>query len=637
MKLKLLVALAMLGMAATPLTAQKVDENLRTEALRLKSIYKDEEIVALQASDTYDFQVNRNNVLIVKEKTSEQYLALKANSFFTIRSYFNDQSLIENYSLRTDNGRTVVHDKYCGHIQEGDIFYSDAQVCAYRFRLELPGQSVFYNSTTTYDDPRYVTKALFHSEIPVSERKIIVNVPVWATVELREINFEGYDIKKTTEQKNGIVSYTYTIRDLKAYPSDKNLPGSLHFIPHILILTKSYTLNGKKTTVLSSADDLYNWYASLTALIAEDYTSLKPVVNQLTKDLTNSDDKIKAIYYWVQDNIKYIAFEDGLAGFKPEPAHQVFYKRYGDCKGMANLTKAMLSLAGIDARLTWVGTQRIPYSYEIPSLAVDNHMICTVFENNQQKYILDPTENFNPFKINSENIQGKQIMIENGKSYIISTVNEEPIEKYRNESTWHFTISNNVLLGTGKTSLDGEVKKILFNVSDNIRKEDLDKFFRQVIAGNSNPDNFKVMKYSAFDRDNLWDISYDINLKNQVYQNNKELYLDVDFEKDYKNEKLEKDRKVPYKFMSRSCKKTVADVEIPKGYKIEYLPEPYRVANNYFAFDMKYSLVDNKIVYTKEIKILKSMLPTSEFSNWNTAIEGLNKFYNDQIILRSND
>lgn len=158
-----------------------------------------------------------------------------------------------------------------------------------------------------------------------------------------------------------------------------------------------------------------------------------------------------------------------------------------------------------------------------------------------------------------------------------------------------------------------------------------------MIAGNSNPDNFKVMKYSAFDRDNLWDISYDINLKNQVYQNNKELYLDVDFEKDYKNEKLEKDRKVPYKFMSRSCKKTVADVEIPKGYKIEYLPEPYRVANNYFAFDMKYSLVDNKIVYTKEIKILKSMLPTSEFSNWNTAIEGLNKFYNDQIILRSND
>lgn len=235
---------------------------------------------------------------------------------------------------------------------------------------------------------------------------------------------------------------------------------------------------------------------------------------------------------------------------------------------MANLTKAMLSLAGIDARLTWVGTQRIPYSYEIPSLAVDNHMICTVFENNQLKYILDPTENFNPFKINSENIQGKQIMIENGKSYIISTVNEEPIEKYRNESTWHFTINNNVLLGTGKTSLDGEVKKILFNVSDNIKKEDLDKFFRQVIAGNSNPDNFKVMKYSAFDRDNLWDISYDINLKNQVYQNNKELYVDVDFEKDYKNEKLEKDRKVPYKFMSRSCKKTVAgNWKFPKDIK----------------------------------------------------------------------
>ncbi|MBL7839238.1 MAG: transglutaminase domain-containing protein [Cyclobacteriaceae bacterium] len=637
MKLMFLSAFSALLIALTPVQAQKVNENLRTEALRLKSIYKEEDIVALQATDTYDFQLGKGDRLIVKQKTSEQYLALKANSFFTIRSYFNDQSRIDEYSLRTETGKIVTYDKYCGHIQEGDIFYSDAQLCAYRFRFELPGQSVVYNSTTTIDDPKYVTKALFHSEIPATERKIIINIPAWATVDLKEINFTGYDIKKSIEQKNGIVSHTYTIRDLKAYPSDSNLPGSLHFLPHILILTKSYLLNGKKTTVLSSTDDLYNWYASLTALVAEDFTSLKPTVAQLTKGLTSNDEKIKAIYYWVQDNIKYIAFEDGLAGFRPEAAHQVFYKRYGDCKGMANLTKAMLTVAGIDARLTWVGTQRIPYSYDIPSLAVDNHMICTVFENNQQKYILDPTENFNPFKINSENIQGKQIMIENGKSYIISTVSEEPIERYLYESTWHFAIDNNSLLGTGKTSMDGEVKKILFNISDEIKKEDLDKFFRQIIAGNSSPDNFKVMKYSSFDRDNLWDISYDINLKNQVYKNNKELYLDVDFEKDYKNEKLEKDRNVPYKFTSRKFKKTTAEIEIPKGYKIDYLPDPYRVANAYFTFDMKYNLVDNKIVYTKEIKILKNTLPTSEFGNWNTAIDGLNKFYNDQIILRSND
>jgi hypothetical protein len=29
-------------------------------------------------------------------------------------------------------------------------------------------------------------------------------------------------------------------------------------------------------------------------------------------------DKVKAIFYWVQNNIRYIAFEDGIAGFLPD-------------------------------------------------------------------------------------------------------------------------------------------------------------------------------------------------------------------------------------------------------------------------------------------------------------------------------
>lgn len=635
--MRFLFAFAAFILFSWKIEAQKVEETLRTEALKLKTTYKESDVVALQATTSYEYQLSKSELLIVKERETFQYIALKPNTYFTVRNYFSDQSYIEDYGLKYGSGRTVVHDKYCGHIQQGDIFYSDAQLCAYRFLLDLPGQIANFSSTTVYNDPKYVAQAMFHSETPAKERRIIISIPTWTTVELMEMNFSGYDIKKSVEQKNGIAIHTYTIQNLKAYPSDKNLPGSLHFLPHILMITKSYEVKGKKTTVLASADDLYKWYASLTSLIKEDYGALTPVVTELTKDLTTREDKIKAIYYWVQDNIKYIAFEDGIAGFKPEDAHQVFYKRYGDCKGMANLTKAMLTIAGIDARLTWVGTQRIPYTYEVPSLAVDNHMICTVFENNKQQYILDPTENFNPFKSNGENIQGKEIMIENGPSYIIGKVNEEPIENYLHESNWEFKIDNTSLTGNGSTSMNGEVKKILFNISDNVKKEDLEKFFRGVIAGESNPDNFKIMKYSPFDRDQRWSISYDINLKNQVYTNNKEFYVDIDFEEDYKNGKLEKDRAVPYKFMSRSFKKTHAEVEIPQGYKLEYLPQPYHVENTYFTFDMKYNLINNKVVYTKEIKILKGMLPVSEFTNWNTAIDGLNKFYNDQVILKSND
>lgn len=80
-------------------------------------------------------------------------------------------------------------------------------------------------------------------------------------------------------------------------------------------------------------------------------------------------EKIEAVFYWVQDNIRYIAFENGIMGFKPEAASKVYQNRYGDCKGMANLLKEMLKICGYDARLTWIGTNDIPYDYKTASLA----------------------------------------------------------------------------------------------------------------------------------------------------------------------------------------------------------------------------------------------------------------------------
>src|SRR5690606_20483038 len=135
-------------------------------------------------------------------------------------------------------------------------------------------------------------------------------------------------------------------------------------------------------------------------------------------------EKIKAIYYWVQDNIRYVAFEDGLAGFIPDNCQNVYQKLYGDCKGSANLLKEMLILAGFDARLVWIGTRDIiPLSASIPSIATSNHMIAAVEHNGDWLY-LDGTTSFQPIGEYQDQIQGQETMIEGvGKDdFILSKV-----------------------------------------------------------------------------------------------------------------------------------------------------------------------------------------------------------------------
>lgn len=78
---------------------------------------------------------------------------------------------------------------------------------------------------------------------------------------------------------------------------------------------------------------------------------LRPALAKIIANNTNDVDKIKAIYYWVQDKIRYIAYEDGYSGYIPASAQEVLANKYGDCKGMANLLTELLKLAGYDARL----------------------------------------------------------------------------------------------------------------------------------------------------------------------------------------------------------------------------------------------------------------------------------------------
>ena len=229
------------------------------------------------------------------------------------------------------------------------------------------------------------------------------------------MNFDGSGIKlnKSFDSKRNADIYEYTATKIPEIAREESAPGKSHIYPHLLILAKSFSNQGKEITLFKSVEDLYSWYHSLTELMKNDSEGLKGKVIELTQGKTSDLEKVKAIYYWVQDNIRYIAFEDGLAGFKPDECQFVYEKRYGDCKGMANLTKEMLLLAGFDARLTWIGTDRIAYDYSTPNLAVDNHMICTLILNGKE-YFLDPTDKYSSFDDYAERLQNRQVLIENG-------------------------------------------------------------------------------------------------------------------------------------------------------------------------------------------------------------------------------
>jgi transglutaminase-like putative cysteine protease len=617
------------------LTAQHKADYYLEKSKEVKKKYSKASFVMLESNSNYRFFIDpkKESTVAVENIENRQYLSLHANARYMIRSFYDDNSKISSYKITDAKGKKVVHLFHRGPYNIDNIFHSDAKIQTVSFKKALAGQVANYTSKKDFNDPKYLTKIFFHDDMPIEKRKIEIEIPDNINVELLEMNFAGYEIKKSESKTANGKKVSYSIDNIDEFPKDENTPGHLHFLPHLLVLTKSYTINNESKKVLASTDDLYAWYYSLIQELNNESFKLTEKVTEITSGSKSDEETIKRLFYWVQDNIKYIAFVDGLAGFKPEDAHKVFYNRYGDCKGMANLLKEMLIIASFDARLTWVGTTQIPYSYDVPSLAVDNHMICTVFSGGK-KYILDPTEKYQSFTGIAERIQGKEILIENGDKYIRDKVPVEAISKNLEEKKVIFKLNGKFLTIEGEAKYSGEPLKIMLNGFRYIDSDKLDTYMRNIVSGSTNPNNFTISNHSDPNRDEPLKITFQASLDNLLNIYEKDVYISLDHDQDLKNLKFEDDRKAPFDFGRKINRKTEAEMLIPKGYKLQHVPKPLVLKNDNFEFQLRYDVKANKVTYIKEIKIYNSTISVSDFQEWNKAISQLNNFYNDHLVLQ---
>ncbi len=630
--MKLPFFVAIIALVAGPCFAQKNTNPERARSLKSLSQNKKAKVVAYQNTTDYTFQVVGESVSVVKQDAID-LISLEGNLNYVMNVFYNDHIKVEDYELKYASGKSLKKESVCGNYEVESIFYSDAKVCSYKFNFLYEATEVSFRSKSRYDDPRYLTKIFFHDDDPADVRQINITVPSTVNVELVEKNFAGFDIKKSVEQIGGNTVYKYSAKGLPAMKGEDNSLGTLYQYPHLIVLTKDFTTPSGKKTVISSVDDLYKWYASLVKEVKNDPTPLKEEVQRLVTGAKTPEEKMKAIYYWVQDNIKYIAFEDGIAGFKPEPAQNVYANRYGDCKGMANLTKEMLKLAGLDARLTWIGTNRIPYNYDLPSLCVDNHMICTVYLNDKQ-YTLDSTEKYVALDKNAERIQGKEMLIENGEKFIrkkvpVSDPNSNLVT--RKET---LVLEGETLKGQGELTLNGEAKKNILYYSTNVKQEDQKKVFDNLaVAEYSNTDKVEITNAPPVDREKPLEVKYSFTLNNKVSKFDKDLYVDLDWNKSYQNLKMEEDRISDYYFNRKVKLKTSKKFKLPAGYRVTHLPKGMSRKNPDFSFEVSYKQIGNEVVYDNEITVYRGIVKKDSFSIWNECIKELKENYNDQIVL----
>jgi hypothetical protein len=607
----------------------------KAKAKALKEQFPDDDVALISSVDYVTFDLNkRDKKVTVIHSAKENMINIDTRADIQKYTFYDGESTIEEFEILYRNGKDASFYVRDDAYKSNDLFHNDSRVKYTTMDFPLRGYRYLTHIEKHYKDVKYFTKLYFNSEYPTVKKTIKIEIPNWLNLELEELNFEGYDIKKevTTNSKGTAKTHTYTLKNVSAMYDDNNAPGPTYIYPHVLILAKTFKSGDDTVNLFDSTQDLYNWYKSLVNSLENDNTDITSKVAELTENTTSDEEKIKNIYYWVQDNIRYIAFEDGIAGFKPDEAANVFNKRYGDCKGMANLTKQMLIEAGFDARLTWIGTKHIAYDYSTPNLSVDNHMICSLFKDDTIVF-LDGTEKFNSFGEYADRIQGKQVLIENGDNFILEYVPTTTADFNKEKFAYNLELNGESITGNAIKAYNGESRASLlyyFNSLKNDKKEEFLAYYLN--KGNSNIKVSDIETSDLLNRDDNINISYKIDIKNAVSSFDGQIYIDLDIDKELSGYTMEK-RNTDFIFSTKKDIESTTQLTIPSGYTVSQLPENIKVSSKNYDLQVNFTKENNILIYEKRFKIKNAKVEINDFEEWNGFITKLNAIYNEQIIL----
>lgn len=598
---------------------------------------KDSNVVISSAVENYIFKYDKKKKSVsIGQELSSVYKCLDYRTEVPVVEFYDDKTAIESVDIYVSGKRSSKIVPRYEYYSIDNIFYSDARICYFSLPLEKKENSSEVRFEKVVNDPRYFTNIFLSNPYRVEEKTVSFTIPRWMKVEIMEFNFKGNNIRKTSEYNSKLDAdvITYSIRNLRPREREPNSPGATYTEPHLLLLNKYAEVDGVKITFFNTLQDQYAWYRALVKDLPTGEEAIKARALQITSGASDDMDKVKKVLYWMYDNVRYIAFEDGIAGFKPETASEVLRKKYGDCKGMANLTREFLRSLGFDARLCWIGTNHIAYDYSTPTIAVDNHMICALLYKGKT-YFLDATENYIGFNEYAERIQGRDVLIEDGDGFIRTRVPQTNHLQNTDVEKLNYQVVNNVLEGSVTREWKGEEKEYLYFRLHAMKKENSrDAFIKYLNDGNS---GYVISEFSTSELDNYdkpLSVQYKVKNTKGISAFDKDIYLDLDHRRELSGFTFDAgERSHDYWFSYKMNTQLEVQVKMPEGYQLNAKPADLSIKNDVYEIMASVQQAAGKIIYKKNIILKDIRLKKENFGQWNSDIKKLNNFYNEQVVL----
>ncbi len=465
----------------------------------------------------------------------------------------------------------------------------------------------------------------FQDEYPVKEATFIAKIPVNKKFRFKQYNMDN--VKPEIKKGKKFIRYKWTLKDIPPIDREPNMPPMDEIAKKVVISS------------VESWDKVASWYSNLSRKALEPNKALRKLSLKLTKDLKTEREKIREIYNFVAQNIRYVGMEFGINGYKPHKAIEVLKNRYGDCKDHATLLIAMLKAIGIKAYPVLIPTINIAdLDTDIPKPTSFNHEIAAV--NLGNKFIfLDTTDDVVPFGELPPGDQGRRVLIIDEGKAIISRTPVFPPNSNIEGFNGKFKLSEEgELEGTFQFIYKGvyaELERHRFKSSTvESRRRHIEELASKISPG-FDVDSFEITNFNDLNRKT---IKVTISGNDKVFGTKTEhmmlVHVPAPNYSRIVNLVASKTRKYPYVVGYKMMKESFVELKIPREYKLFFIPEPFYYRNSVGSLKAEWmKLNGDTLKFHSKLVLTNEKIPPDKYQELRDLFNLTVKSIRNQIVV----
>jgi Domain of Unknown Function with PDB structure (DUF3857) len=334
----------------------------------------------------------------------------------------------------------------------------------------------------------------------------------------------------------------------------------------------------------------------------------KKELRALVKDCPTPLSKTEKIYEFLQKNTRYVSIQFGIGGFQPFPASDVCAKKYGDCKGLSNFTKAMLQVVGVRSHYTLVGagSDAAPLLPDLVGNYFNHAFLCVPLE--RDTVWLECTSQNNPAGYCGDFTGNRNVLIltEKGGEVV---------------HTPRYSAKDNreMRLATIKIDADGnattDVRTLYSGLTQDLPRElathGNEKDVRDFLIRNLHISSLelKTFKYAA-DRQRIPTVEEKLSLELPHYgvKSGRRLFIQPNVFNKFNFETPDTTSKKPRQLGVVITENGISEsdsltFELPEGYGIEHTPEPMTLKSAFGNYSASFRLEGKRLFYTRKLML----------------------------------